>query len=82
MNFSLLVMDPPRSGCKDILDLIPNLKIPKIVYVSCNPSTLARDLSILVKDQNYHIEYVQPIDMFPQTYHVECVAVLSHVYKK
>jgi 23S rRNA (uracil1939-C5)-methyltransferase len=80
LNFSFLVMDPPRSGCKDILSLIPNLKIPKIIYVSCNPSTLARDLSILVKDQNYHIEYVQPIDMFPQTYHVECVTVLSKVF--
>ena len=77
LKFSVLVMDPPRSGCRDILDYIPTLKIKKIIYVSCNPSTLARDLSFLVNNLNYRIEYVQPIDMFPQTYHVECVAVLS-----
>jgi len=77
LYFSVLVMDPPRSGCRDILDYIPNLKAQKIIYVSCNPSTLARDVSFLVKDLNYRIEHVQPIDMFPHTYHVECVAVLS-----
>ncbi len=77
MEFSVLVLDPPRSGSKDILDLISNLRIQKIIYISCNPSTLARDLSILAKEQNYKIDFVQPIDMFPQTYHVESVCVLS-----
>ncbi|MBN2373552.1 23S rRNA (uracil(1939)-C(5))-methyltransferase RlmD [bacterium] len=77
MGFSVLVLDPPRSGCKHILDLLPGLNIPKIIYVSCNPSTLARDLSILVNEQGYRLDSVQPIDMFPQTYHVECVSSLS-----
>lgn len=77
MKFSVLVMDPPRSGCKEIIRFIADLKIPKIIYVSCNPSTLARDLSILVNDHHYHLESIQPIDMFPQTYHVECITVFS-----
>jgi 23S rRNA (uracil1939-C5)-methyltransferase len=77
MKFSVLVMDPPRSGCKEIIKLIADLKIPKIIYVSCNPTTLARDSSILVNDHHYHLESVQPIDMFPQTYHVECITVFS-----
>lgn len=47
----------------------------KIVYVSCDPSTLARDLSIFNKD--YHIDTIQPVDMFPHTYHVECVVLMS-----
>ncbi len=48
----------------------------KMVYISCNPETLARDLAILVKG-NYKVQKVQPVDMFPHTKHVECVALLS-----
>ncbi|MBP8705628.1 MAG: 23S rRNA (uracil(1939)-C(5))-methyltransferase RlmD, partial [Candidatus Cloacimonas sp.] len=57
--------------CNEILKLAPQ----KIAYVSCDPATLARDLAIL--KEKYEILSVQPFDMFPQTYHVECVALMS-----
>ena len=71
----VLVVDPPRTGCdQQLLRAIIQAKPKKIVYVSCNPSTLAKDISHLSK--LYKVEYVQPVDMFPQTAHVECVAKL------
>jgi len=72
----VLVIDPPRSGMhpKAVAEL-GSMKIPRIVYVSCNPATLARDLQMLVP-YGYAIETVQPVDMFPHTYHIECVAKL------
>ncbi|MGA1867591.1 MAG: 23S rRNA (uracil(1939)-C(5))-methyltransferase RlmD [bacterium] len=75
-HFSLLILDPPRCGCKQILDFIPQLDIQKIVFVSCNPATLARDIAHL-HNLGYELESVQPIDMFPQTFHVETVCVLT-----
>lgn len=67
-----LVVDPPRTGLDDtLLDTIHNFKPEKLVYVSCNPSTLARDLVSLVKD--YDVEYIQSIDMFPQTARCEAI---------
>jgi 23S rRNA (uracil1939-C5)-methyltransferase len=76
-----VVIDPPRAGCeKRGLFSIAGLQPEKIVYVSCNPATLARDLKILA-DKNYSVTKVQPIDMFPQTYHVECVVLMSRVEK-
>ena len=72
-----VVVDPPRKGCdQKVLNEIINLQPQKIVYVSCNPATLARDLKILAAN-GYAIKEVQPIDMFPQTYHVECVVLLK-----
>ena len=72
-----LILDPPRVGCHpDALEAILRFAPKKIAYVSCDPSTLARDLDILLQG-NYRIDHVQPIDMFPQTYHVECVVSLS-----
>ncbi|WP_416828988.1 23S rRNA (uracil(1939)-C(5))-methyltransferase RlmD [Ectobacillus polymachus] len=72
----VVVVDPPRTGCDEkLLDTILEVKPKKMVYVSCNPSTLARDVKQLSK--MYNVEYVQPVDMFPQTSHVECCALLE-----
>ncbi|SFC90734.1 23S rRNA (uracil1939-C5)-methyltransferase [Bacillus sp. OV322] len=72
----VLVVDPPRKGCDEaLLNTIIQMKPKKVVYVSCNPATLARDLRIL-EDGGYKTIEVQPVDMFPQTTHVECVAQL------
>jgi len=71
-----VITDPPRSGMHpDVVERLADLKLKKLVYVSCNPSTMARDLKIL-KDV-YEVESVQPVDMFPQTYHIEAVARLT-----
>ena len=70
----VLVLDPPRAGAADSLDDIPRLKIHKVVYVSCDPTTLARDMRRL-SQFGYRLECLQPIDLFPQTYHVETIAV-------
>jgi 23S rRNA (uracil1939-C5)-methyltransferase len=70
----VLVVDPPRKGCDEaLLQTIIAMKPKKVVYVSCNPATLARDLRIL-EDGGYKTLEVQPVDMFPHTTHVECVA--------
>ncbi|MBS4216339.1 23S rRNA (uracil(1939)-C(5))-methyltransferase RlmD [Neobacillus rhizophilus] len=72
----VLVVDPPRKGCDEaLLQTIIDMKPRKVVYVSCNPATLARDLRIL-EDGGYKTLEVQPVDMFPMTTHVECVAQL------
>lgn len=70
-----LITDPPRSGMHpDVVERLKELKVPKMVYVSCNSSTMARDLKEL--NEVYDILEVQPVDMFPQTYHIETVANL------
>lgn len=72
----VVVVDPPRKGCdKKLLDAITNIDAKKIVYVSCDPSTLGRDLKVL-EDNGYKTLEVQPVDMFPNTSHVENVAKL------
>jgi len=72
-----LVVDPPRKGCdENLLKTIAAMKPKKVVYVSCNPATLARDLRYL-EDNGYKTVEVQPVDMFPQTMHVENVAKLE-----
>ena len=76
-DVSAVVVDPPRKGCDaKLLETLNMAKVPQIVYVSCNPSTLARDLAVLVEG-GYSIDSVQPIDMFPWTRHVETVVLLS-----
>jgi 23S rRNA (uracil1939-C5)-methyltransferase len=71
-----LVLDPPRTGCHaQALAALTALRVPKVVYVSCDPATLARDLKILAQG-GYALTDVQPIDMFPHTYHIEAVATL------
>ena len=76
-KIDVIILDPPRTGCHpqaiaSVLSAKPN----KIAYVSCDPPSLARDLDMLVQG-GYQIDSVDPIDMFPQTYHTECVAILS-----
>jgi len=74
-----IVVDPPRKGCEpSLLETILKMSPQRVVYVSCNPATLARDLRIL-EDGGYRTEAVQPVDMFPQTKHVETVVLMSKV---
>jgi 23S rRNA (uracil-5-)-methyltransferase RumA len=72
----IIILDPPRSGCdKRVIESAIKFSPKKIVYVSCDPATLARDLKLL--SSAYNVESVQPVDMFPQTSHIECVAKLT-----
>ena len=72
----LIVVDPPRKGCDSrCLETILKIGPEKVIYVSCDPATLARDLKILAGG-GYHIKKVQPCDMFPHTSHVETIVLL------
>jgi len=75
----LIITDPPRAGMDEkVVEMLLRLEAPKIVYVSCNPATQARDVALLA--EKYDVEKIQPVDMFPQTYHVE--NVISLILKK
>ncbi len=69
-----IVLDPPRAGAADIVDRLPRIGAHQIVYISCDPTTLARDLQRLGQ-HGYRVVTLQPIDLFPQTYHVETIAI-------
>jgi len=72
-----VILDPPRKGCwPETLELLRATKPAQVIYVSCHPATMARDLNILCADGVFELARVQPLDMFPQTQHVECVADL------
>ncbi len=72
-----IILDPPRTGCPpESLQLLREVRPAQIIYVSCHPATLARDLQLLCADGVYRLAKVVPLDMFPQTQHVECVADL------
>jgi len=75
-HFDVVVLDPPRSGAANIMELIPLLGPDKIVYISCDPATLARDVAIL-KKLDYSVSRSKPIDMFPQTGHMESVTLIE-----
>lgn len=74
-----LVIDPPRAGCQlPVLGALISRRVPRVVYVSCNPDTLARDLAILcLRTEAYSLVSVQPLDMFPQTAHIENIVLLE-----
>ncbi|MFV1993647.1 MAG: 23S rRNA (uracil(1939)-C(5))-methyltransferase RlmD [Acidiferrobacterales bacterium] len=77
VGYNKLLLDPPRSGAKDVVQSITKNAFEKIVYVSCNPSTLARDASVLVHEKNYRLTHAGVMDMFPHTKHVESLAVFE-----
>lgn len=78
----ILLLDPPRKGCATVvMDQIQRLQPAKVMYLSCNPSTLARDLQSLCAEGNYELIWVQPADFFPQTSHVESLAYLQRAEK-
>ncbi|MEP7146201.1 MAG: 23S rRNA (uracil(1939)-C(5))-methyltransferase RlmD [bacterium] len=79
-GYNKLILDPPRSGLHPrICEILSEMKFEKIIYVSCNPHTQARDLQIICNKGNYEIEKLQPVDMFPHTYHVENVVCLVNL---
>ena len=77
----VIVADPPRAGCAEsVLKTFAAMQPSRIVYVSCNPATLARDMAVL-ETLGYTAKEIQPVDMFPQTAHVECVVLMSREQK-
>ena len=74
---SCVILDPPRRGCHpSIMTLLREIKTRQIIYVSCHPATLARDLKQICADGLYQLRQIQPLDMFSHTQHVECIADL------
>ena len=72
----LVITDPPRAGMHEkVVKMFLKLEAPKIVYVSCNPATQARDLQLL--SEKYDLLKIQPVDMFPHTHHIETIALLG-----
>jgi 23S rRNA (uracil1939-C5)-methyltransferase len=79
-RIDLALVDPPRAGCHPkALQAFQTLSPRAICYVSCDPSTLARDIATLCAGGRYRLVSAQPVDMFPQTYHIECIALLARV---
>ncbi len=77
----VIVFDPIRAGCKpEVLEAAAAMEPKRIVYVSCNPASMARDM-VLLRELGYKVVEVQPVDMFPMSSHVECVALMSRVQK-
>ena len=80
--YDVVFMDPPRAGSDHtFLDSLIKMSPKTVVYISCNPETLARDLDYLTKNSDYKILEAQPVDMFPHTAHIECVVRISKWYK-
>jgi 23S rRNA (uracil1939-C5)-methyltransferase len=73
-----VVLDPPRKGCdRKVLESIIENNINKVIYISCNPISLAKDLKTLINEGGFKINFVEPYDMFPQTANVETLVVLE-----
>ncbi len=75
-NYELVMLDPPRAGAIKAVRALTETSPPTIIYISCDPMTLRRDLMLLM-DAGYVIRWSAPVDMFPQTYHIESVTVLD-----
>lgn len=75
-TFNLILLDPPRQGCAELIPFLPQLKASQIIYISCDPATLCRDLLLLEKE-GYRVNKIKMVDMFPQTHHLETVVSLS-----
>ena len=76
----IILVDPPRKGLdRKIIDTLLTLRSERLIYISCKPATLARDLKLLCESQIYQLSLVQPVDFFPQTTHVECLALLQQI---
>jgi len=74
-----IILDPPRSGIpQNALEAIIQAEVKQIIYLSCAPMTLARDLNTLLSGEKYKVVFLQPFDMFPNTWHIECLAVLKY----
>lgn len=76
-SFATVLLDPPRSGAFEVVKALPALGASRIIYVSCDPGTLARDVAVLISQGGYRLETALPLDMFPQTGHLETIACLS-----
>ena len=75
--FDGIILDPPRKGCdQTLLEIIIQRKVNKIVYISCDPATLARDIALLLQN-SYTLCHIKAVDMFPQTSHIESIAILK-----
>jgi 23S rRNA (uracil1939-C5)-methyltransferase len=74
----VVLLNPPRDGCAEIIDLVARARPRRIIYVSCNPPKLARDISFL-SGKGYRTLTAQALDMFPQTYHVEGIICLGEL---
>ena len=76
ITVDVVILDPPRDGCgKGVIDAVAAIRPERIIYVSCNPATQARDIRILT-ERGYTLRLLEPLDMFPQTAHIEVVALL------
>ncbi len=75
-HFDTVILDPPREGAKDCMEPIEKMRPEIIIYISCNPATLARDLGMLCS-YGYGIKQIKPFDMFPHTFHIECMVLLE-----
>jgi len=76
-TWDIVVIDPPRAGAKEVVELMANINPTKLLYVSCHPGTLARDADILVNELGYRLEKVSVLNMFPHTGHVETMALFT-----
>ncbi len=79
-DIGLVIVDPPRDGLhKNVVNFLGELKKEqdfKLLYISCNPITMVRDIELLLT-HGFQIKKIQPVDMFPQTHHIECIGILN-----